>query len=494
MNPLKQSLAIFLSLLLLGTTLPPDAQASAASFPLPAPQETYAPVPPKDMDALVAPIALYPDALVAQILGAATYPDQIEAADAFLQSNSGLSGDALIQAAQDQGEDWDPSVMALLQFPSVLDNLAQNLGWTSALGDVSANQQGDVMAAIQRMRAKASAAGNLKSGEQIKVVKESPDVIVIQPANPQVVYVPAYNPTVVYGGPIVTPGYSVGAVAATAMISFGVGITVGAMIGAPTCGWGYYGWRMNWAGGAVYCGGNPYYGNPYWWGGYYPGFRPGYRPHYYPPPRPPRPPPVGWRPPPPGSRPPYRPPGGTRPPGNGKPPNPGNGGGGRPPGGGGGRPPGGGGGKPPGGGGGGRPPGGGGGGKPPNPPPGGGGGRPPGGGGGKPTPGQPTTRPAPQPGGPSIQPVKPGVQPRPTTRPAPQNTRELRGYPSTNPPAKPAQKPNAFSGSGGGRPESARGNRSLNPSPKPANPPPQKAPAKAPSAPARPQAQPKSKR
>ncbi len=483
MNLMKQSLAVFLSLLLLWTTLPQDAEAFARTTPLP--QENYAPVPPNDMDGLVAPIALYPDALVAQILGAATYPDQVEAADTFVKSNYNLSGDALVQAAEDQ--DWDPSVMALLQFPSVLDKLSQNIGWTSALGDVSANQQADVMAAIQRMRAKAYAAGNLKSGEQIKVVKESPDIIVIQPASPQIIYVPAYNPTVVYGAPVVTPGYSTGDIVATGVISFGLGIAVGAMINSePSCGWGYYGWHMNWAGRAVYCGGNPYYGNPYWWGGYYPGFRPGYRPPYYPPPRPPRPPPVGWRPPPPGHRPPYRPPSGGRPPGGGRPPNP-----------------------PPGSG---RPPGGG---KPPNPPP--GGGRPPGGGnpGGPsiqpvpnppttrptpqpgrpsiqpvPNPGTPTTRPAPQPGGPSIQPVKPGVQqPTPTTRPSAPTTRELRGYPPANNTAKPAPKPNAFSGTTGGRPESARGNRSLSPPPKPAPAPPKAqprpAPSKAPSAPAK---------
>jgi hypothetical protein len=472
MNFLKQSLAVFLSLLLLWVTLPPNAEGSATPAPARTPQEVYAPVPPNDMDALVAPIALYPDALVAQILGAATYPDQVQAADTFLKSNYNLSGDSLVEAAQDQ--DWDPSVMALLQFPSVLDKLSQNLGWTSALGDVSANQQADVMAAVQRMRAKAYAAGNLKSGEQIKVVTESPSIIVIQPANPQVIYVPAYNPTVVYGAPVVTPGYSTSTVAATAVISFGLGIAVGAMINSSNCGWGYYGWRMNWAGGSVYCGGNPYYGNPYWWGGYYPGFRPGYRPPYYPPPRPPRPPPPGWRPPPPGYRPPYRPPGG-------KPPLP-----------------------PPGGG---RPPGGG---KPPVNP-------------GRPTPGQPggpsilpvkpgtpTIRPTPQPGGPSIQPVKPGgpttlpaqpgAQPRPTTRPAAPTTRELRGYPPTATAPKPAPKPNAFSGSAGGRPESARGNRSLSPPPKaPSAPPkapsaPPKAPARAPSAPPKASSAPKTKR
>ncbi|HTC41218.1 MAG TPA: DUF3300 domain-containing protein, partial [Candidatus Acidoferrales bacterium] len=217
MNSMKQSLAICLSILLIWAMMPPGADAGAwpATTPTHAPQELYAPVPPNDMDALVAPIALYPDALVAQILGASTYPDQVEAADAFVKANLGMTGDRLQQAAQD--EEWDPSVMALLQFPSVLEKLAQNLGWTSALGDVSANQQADVMAAIQRMRAKAYDAGNLKSGQQIKVVKESPDIIVIQPANPQVVYVPAYNPTVIYGSPVATPGYSTTAVATTAV-------------------------------------------------------------------------------------------------------------------------------------------------------------------------------------------------------------------------------------------------------------------------------------
>jgi hypothetical protein len=443
----KRSLAVFVSLLLVWTMAP--AEADGISIPAgSAGQEIYAPVPPKEMDALVAPIALYPDSLVAQILGACTYPDQVEAADAFVKDNPDLTGTALAEAAD---PDWDPSVAALLQFPSVLDKLAQNLGWTSALGDVSANQQEDVMAAIQRMRAKAYEAGNLKSGEQIKVVKESPDVIIIQPSNPQVVYVPTYNPTVIYGAPVVTPGYSAGTVATTAVISFGVGIAVGAMMSSSSCGWGYYGWRMNWSGGMVYCGSTRYYGNPYWWGGYYPGFRPGYRPPYYPPPRPPRPPPTGWRPPPPGTRPPYRPPGGKppvkpqpRPPNNGRPPA-----GGRPPGNV----------------------------KPtplPNP--------------GRPNPGRPTIQPVPGPGkpapgnpgrpsiqpvpsGPTIQPV-PGGQPKPTTRPStpgqagtPRPTRELRGYPDQQN-TRPAPKPNAFSGSGGGRPESARGNRSLNPPPK----------------------------
>src|SRR5262249_19273876 len=139
MNLFKPSLALVLSFMLVWATVPESSAAFAAAPSLPEPQENYAPVPPNDMDALVAPIALYPDALVAQILGACTYPDQVEAADTFVKSNYNLSGQALVDAAE--GQEWDPSVVALLQFPSVLDKLAQNLGWTSALGDVSANQQ-----------------------------------------------------------------------------------------------------------------------------------------------------------------------------------------------------------------------------------------------------------------------------------------------------------------------------------------------------------------
>lgn len=379
-------------------------------------QEQYATLSNSDLNALVAPIALYPDALVAQILGAATYPDQVVEADTFIKANSNLTGDARMEAAE--AKPWDPSVQALVQFPNVLDKLAKNIEWTSALGDAAANQQEDVLAAIQWMRGKAYAAGNLKSGQQIKVVKESPDIFVIQPANPRVVYVPTYNPTVVYGAPVVTPGYSGGDVAAAAIVSFGVGVAVGAAMRGPSCGWSYSSWSMNWSTGVVYCGGGAYYGNPYWWGGYYPGYYPGYRPPYYPPPRPPRPPPRGWHPPP--SRPPgYRLP---YPPG-GKPPVV-------------------------------RPPG-----SPPRPTP-----LP------SPAPGKPG-RPA-KPGGPTTLPTTPapgtGAQPSPgspTTRPGPgvpstqPNTRELRGYPDRG--AKPAAKPNAFSGTVGGRPESARGNRSL---------------------------------
>ncbi len=208
-----------------------------------------APLSPTDLDNLVAPIALYPDALVAQILGAATYPDQVSAANAWLHQNSGLKGDALLQAVDPQP--WDPSVKALTQFPSVLDNMAQNLSWTSALGEAAYNQQGDVMASVQRLRKQAKAAGNLKTTSQQVVVQQDPQTIVIQPANPQVVYVPTYNPTVVYGTPYSPPGYSTGALVATGLISFGVGMAVGAAINNSHYGWGWGGggWGCNWHGG-----------------------------------------------------------------------------------------------------------------------------------------------------------------------------------------------------------------------------------------------------
>ena len=147
-----------------------------------------APLSADELQQLVAPIALYPDALVAQILGGAAFPDQISEANLWMMANNNLSGSALMQAVNAQP--WEPSVKALTQFPSVLDNMAQNLSWTSSLGEAYSTQPGDVMTAVQVLRGKAYAAGNLQSGSQITVVQQSPNVIVIQPTNPQVVYVP----------------------------------------------------------------------------------------------------------------------------------------------------------------------------------------------------------------------------------------------------------------------------------------------------------------
>ena len=332
MTLLYKALAVFMSFLLVFTAIPVDATAQSnqqsASAPPSQPDE-YALLTADELDGLVAPIALYPDALVAQVLGAATFPYEIVDAVVWLKQNSSLTGEALAKAVDQQS--WDPAVKALTQFPTVLDNLAKNLAWTSSLGEASATQQQDVMAAIQRMRAKAKAAGNLKSSPEIKVVQESPQTIVIQPANPQVVYVPTYNPTVIYGAPVVVPGYSSADVAAAAIISFGVGIAVGAAIYGGCCGWGWGYWGTSWHSHTIIYNRNVYVGNPYWRGGYYGG---GYRPPGYPGYRPPGYP--GYRPGYPG----YRPPGGY--PGYGRPPattlpapgNPGNrpgNGGGRPP-------------------------------------------------------------------------------------------------------------------------------------------------------------------
>ena len=141
-----------------------------------------APMSTNELQSLVAPIALYPDSLVAQILTASTFPDQVAIADYWLQENKSLTGSALMQAVDKQS--WDPSVKALTEFPSVLDNMAKNLTWTSSLGEAYHNQQSEVMTAIQTLRAQAKAKGNLKSSSQITVVQQSPQTIVIQPTNP----------------------------------------------------------------------------------------------------------------------------------------------------------------------------------------------------------------------------------------------------------------------------------------------------------------------
>src|SRR5262249_31984294 len=163
---------------------------------------------------------------------------------------------------------WDPSVKALTAFPSVLEQMAKNLSWTSELGEVYHFQAKDVMNAVQTLRAQAKAAGNLKSSQQITVVQQSPSTIVIQPANPQVVYVPQYSPTVVYGTPYTVPGYTPGEVAAASVISFGTGIAIGAMMSGGCCSWGWNTWNVNWHSTTVVYGGHPYYGSATWHGPY----------------------------------------------------------------------------------------------------------------------------------------------------------------------------------------------------------------------------------
>ena len=261
---------------------------------------TPAPLSADQLNSLVAPIALYPDALVAQVLAAAANPDEVTYADDWLAQNRNLTGQALAQEVDQQS--WDPSVKALTQFPSVLDNLAHNLSWTSSLGQAFANQQADVMAAVQAMRAKAQAAGTLQSNSQITVTQSAPSTIVIQPSNPQVVYVPQYNPTLVYGAPIVVPYYVAPPLpVASVGIYFGTPITIGAWFGGGGWGggfgWGWHAWGLHWG----CCGGggsttiiynhNTYINNHTWnnrnYNGYHPwannsGYHPGADTHYGP--------------------------------------------------------------------------------------------------------------------------------------------------------------------------------------------------------------------
>jgi hypothetical protein len=264
----KQFLSTTLSFLLVIGTMPLEAGAQEPAQPGPSGYSGQgAPLSAEELQQLTAPIALYPDSLVAQILGAATFPDQVAAAAGWLQQNSNLTGQTLMKSVDAQP--WDPSVKALTQFPSVLANLATNLSWTSSLGEAYNTQPADVMSAVQFLRAKALAAGNLKTGPQLTVVQQSPQVIVIQPVNPQVVYVPVYNPTVVYGYPYVTPAYVAPPVAATAVVAFGVGIAVGAMMNSSCCAWGYSSWNCGWHSTTVVYRGGSYYGNTAWRGGYY---------------------------------------------------------------------------------------------------------------------------------------------------------------------------------------------------------------------------------
>lgn len=255
---------------------PPSNSGTPASPTEPGPGPAPGKATQKQLEQLVSPIALYPDLLVAQILAASTYPTQIVEADRWLQSNQNLKGQALANAASEQP--WDPSVKSLTQYAPVLNNMSQNLSWTSALGQAYYNQPTDVMNAIQTLRHMAQQAGTLKSTPQQKVVVEnasggtsaapstttvtegssgSTQVIVIQPAQPQMVYVPQYNPTTAYGTPMeAPPGYSSADLMMTGLMSFGLGMMVGDMIGSSSNNWG-----CNWHGGNVTYNKNVYVSN-----------------------------------------------------------------------------------------------------------------------------------------------------------------------------------------------------------------------------------------
>jgi len=263
----------------------PNSNEAASVAPASAaPAATYARPSPDELYQLVAPIALFPDNLIAQVLAGSTYPDQIESAETWLKQNPALKGADLMQAINEQP--WDVSVKGLTQFPDVLGQMGSNLSWTSALGDAYFNTPQDVMNSIQVMRQRSSQAGNLKSTPQqtvttetaapppqpqsspdqpLTVVQAPPQTIVIQPAQPDVVYVPSYNPTVVYGAPVaVYPGYvappppSSGELVATGLISFGLGMAVGAAMNNNCCGWGWNSWGAGWHNSTVVYNRNTY--------------------------------------------------------------------------------------------------------------------------------------------------------------------------------------------------------------------------------------------
>ncbi|HEX4310306.1 MAG TPA: DUF3300 domain-containing protein [Acidobacteriaceae bacterium] len=233
---------------------PPDQQGPPPDQGPPPPDEDAAPpqnwnaLSPDQLNQLVAPIALYPDSLVAQVLGASTYPTQIVEADRFVQSQAGAPPEQIAQMVN--GQNWDPSVKALVAFPSVLANMDKNLEWTTNLGNAYYNQPQDVMNAVQGMRQQAYAAGHLQSTPQLDV-QYSPGDIVIAPANPAVVYVPYYDPWVMYGfhpyyawyAPPPPVGWRVG---------FGFGFGVGVAVGV----WGGYGW--GWGHWGFAWGAHPY--------------------------------------------------------------------------------------------------------------------------------------------------------------------------------------------------------------------------------------------
>jgi len=254
----KQISVSLLSLALLFAAWPQNLPAyQDAQGPEQAAQgQQYTQQTPEQLQQLVAPIALYPDSLVAQILAASTFPEQVVEADRWVQAHPDLKGDALGQAVDQQP--WDPSVKALTAFPSVLGNMDKNLSWTSSLGDAYYNQQQDVMDAVQVMRQRAQEAGNLQTTPQQTVTTQD-STIIIEPASPEVVYVPAYDPWLVYGGPIVAwpgwypyPGIWYGG----PYLSFGVGFGIGFYGGY---GWGWHHWGSDWHNRTVIYNHNTYY-------------------------------------------------------------------------------------------------------------------------------------------------------------------------------------------------------------------------------------------
>src|SRR5271154_5902590 len=260
MSPVRETLATkfwhVIVVICIVAIVPGDTLAEMPSFQAQSPSasaKAQAPptkIPADQLDSLVAPLALYPDPLLAQTLAASTYPLEIIQLHQWLEKHSTLKDKALADAVAK--EPWDPSIQALAALPDVVKRLANDIQWTTDLGNAFLAQQAEVMDAVQRMRKKAQDKGNLKSTEQQKVetkVIENKSVIVVEQSNPQGIYVPSYEPATVYGPPVYPyppiyyppPGYY----AAGMAISFGIGVAMGAMWGG---GWG---WGCGWGGNDV---------------------------------------------------------------------------------------------------------------------------------------------------------------------------------------------------------------------------------------------------
>ena len=250
----------------LGAYVPVRAQDSQPASPSAAPA---AMLTAEQVDDLVAPIALYPDPLLTQILVASTYPLEVVEAQQWLEANRNLSGTQLMNAARQQS--WDASVQALVAFPDVLARLNQDVRWTTDLGNAFLAQQADVMNAVQTMRERAQANGKLNSTPQQTVTTENQDgqsAIAIQPADPQMIYPPVYDPTAIWGPPawgayppLYYPGFGFG---------WGPGIDIGLYFGGWG-GWGGWGWGPSWFGHSVFVNGAFF--NRY---GFYSGFGGGF--------------------------------------------------------------------------------------------------------------------------------------------------------------------------------------------------------------------------
>jgi hypothetical protein len=245
----RQGVSIFCVSLMAGMgtiavaqTPPPQAQVQGQSLP------------PQQLENLVAPIALYPDPLLGQVLAASTYPVELVEAQQWLQANGNLHGQELTDAARQQN--WDASVQALVAMPDVLGKLNQDIRWSTDLGNAFLAQPADVMAAVQRLRGRAQANGKLQSGPQETVTTQTQNgqqAIEIQPADPQIIYVPTYDPAYIWGPPawgyypsLYYPAFGFGWYP-----GFNIGLCFGGWGGWGWGGWGW-GWGPNWFGGGLF--------------------------------------------------------------------------------------------------------------------------------------------------------------------------------------------------------------------------------------------------